>query len=115
MIIESAKYNRTIIRVRHHSVPKYLSAIRSKVAEFGKEALTSYEEPRELTLGFRCGDEVHVVGLNNIREHYNIERILPPIPGLVLIKRNTSSTISQEKGIAMFTKDCKDALNSNHH
>jgi hypothetical protein len=113
--MESPKYNRTIIRVRHQSIPAYLAATRSKASEFGKEALTPYEEPRSLVLGFQCGDEVHIVGLNNIRAHYNIRRTLPDIPGLVILNRNPAPYVSEEEGIAMFTKDCRDALNSNHH
>lgn len=110
--MESPKYNK---RIRHQSVPAYLSAIRAKVAEFGKEALTAYDEPRALVLGFLCGDEVHLIGLNNIRAHYNIERVLPNIPGLVHISRNPSPTVSEEDGIKMFTDDCRKALNINHH
>lgn len=105
------KYNNTLIRIRHQSVPAYLSAIRARVTTFGKEALAPYEEPKALVLGFQCRDEIHVIGLNNIRAHYNIERVLPDIPGLVLIKRNTSSPVSQEDGVKMFMNDCKEALN----
>ena len=109
--MSSPKYNK-IIRIQHQSIPAYLSAIRAKVAEFGKEALTAYDEPRALVLGFQCGDEIHLVGLNNIRAHYNIERILPNIPGLVSFNRNTGPVVSQKIGIAMFMNDCKEALNS---
>lgn len=108
--MESPKYNK-VIRIRHQSIPAYLSAIRSKVAEFGKEALVAYDEPRALVLGFQCKDELHLIGLNNIRAHYNIERILPDIPGLVSFNRNPAPPISQEDGIKMFMNDCKKALN----
>lgn len=105
--MDSPKYN----RIRHQSVPAYLSAIRDKVIKFSKEALVAYDEPKALVLGFTCGDELHVIGLNNIRAHYNIERVLPNIPGLVSISRNPSPPISQEDGIKMFVNDCKKALN----
>jgi hypothetical protein len=100
-----------ITRIRHQSIPAYLSAIRSKVASFGKDALIPYDEPKSLVLGFRCGDEVHLVGLNNIRAHYNIERILPNIPGLVSWRRNAAPLIGEKAGIDMFVVDCKKALN----
>lgn len=103
-------YNKT--RIRHQSVNAYLSAIRTKVAEFGKTALTFYDEPRSLVLGFQCGDELHLIGLNNIRAHYNIERILPSIPGLISFNRNSAQSISQEQGLKMFTNDIRYALNS---
>ena len=101
-----------MIRIRHQSIPGYLAAIRSKVAEFGKEALSSYDEPRALVLGFKCGDEVHLIGTNNIRAHYNIAR---NISGLIVIKcRNHTPEISQEDGIKMFMNDCKEALSYEH-
>jgi len=96
-----------MIRIQHHSIPKYLAAIRAKVAEFGKEALAAYDEPKALVVGFKCGNEVHVVGINNIRAHYNIER---NIPGFVVVSRNTAPTVPQEIGIKMFINDCKEAL-----
>lgn len=105
--MDSPKYNK---RIRHQSVPAYLSAIRTKVAQFGGSALTAYDEPRALVLGFLCGDEVHLIGLNNIRAHYNIERVLPNISGLVHLSRNPSPSVSQEDGIRMFMNDCKEAL-----
>ncbi len=95
--------------MRHNSVSTYLAAMRVKVAKFGKEALSSYEEPKALCLGFTCGDEAHVIGMNNIRAHYNIERILP---GFIVIKVNPVATVSQADGIKLFVKDCKEALNS---
>jgi hypothetical protein len=97
-------------RTLYQSVPKYLAAIRSKVAEFGREALTAYSEPGALAIGFRCGSELHVVGLSHIRAHYNIERVLPNITGVVQVRRNPAPPISQEDGIAMFISDCKKAL-----
>jgi hypothetical protein len=100
-----------ITRIRHQSIPAYLSAMRSKVNEFGRETLTTYEEPKALVLGFQCGDEVHLVGLNNIRAYYNIERILPNIPGLVSWRRNSGQLINEKAGIDMFVADCKKALN----
>jgi hypothetical protein len=104
--MESPKYN----RIRHQSIPAYLSAIREKVAKFGKDALTLYDEPRALVLGFRCKDELHLIGLNNIRAHYNIGRVLPNIPGLVLLSRNSAPPITEKDGIEMFLNDCKGAL-----
>lgn len=115
VIMNSPQYNRTMTRIRHQSVPAYLAAIRAKVAEFGKESLTAYDEPKALVLGFQCGDEVHLIGMNNIRAHYNIERVLPTIPGLIVINRNPSPPVSEEDGIKMFTNDCRKALNTNHH
>jgi hypothetical protein len=106
--MDSPKYN----RIRHQSIPDYLSAIREKVAKFGKKALIPYDEPRALVLGFQCGNELHLIGLNNIRAHYNIERVLPNIPGLVSFCRNPAPTISEKDGIEMFANDCKEALNS---
>lgn len=97
-------------RIRHQSIPAYLSAIQTKVAEFGKNALEHYEEPKALVLGFICKDEVHIVGMNNIRAYYNIERILPNIPELISINKNPSQKVSPEDGIKMFINDCKNAL-----
>ncbi len=99
-------------RIRHYSIPDYLAAIRAKAAEFGKEALSPYEEPKALCLGFTCGDEAHVIGINNIRAHYNIQR---NIPCFVIINMNPAPSVSQEDGIKMFVNDCKEALNSNKH
>jgi hypothetical protein len=48
--------------------------------------------------------------MNNIRAHYNIERILPNIPGLVSFSRNTAPPVSQKTGTEMFADDCKKAL-----
>lgn len=109
--MDSPKYNdTTMIRIRHQSILAFLAAIRSKIAECGREALTAYDEPKALVLGFQCGNEVHLVGLNNIRAHYNIERILRNIPGLVHFSLNTKPIVSQEIGIKMFMDDCRKAL-----
>jgi hypothetical protein len=95
----------------HRSVPAYLSAIRKKVAEFGREELTAYSKPRSLCLGFQCKDEIHMIGVNAIRAHYKIERVLPDIPHLVISGNDSTPTISQDSGIEMFMKDCGEALN----
>lgn len=104
--------NSNIVRIHHKSVPTYLATIRQKVIEFGKEALIAYSEPKALVIGFQCKNEVHVVGNNSIRSHYNIERILPNIPGLVSFRRNKSPTVSHNDGVEMFINDCKKALNN---
>jgi hypothetical protein len=104
--------NKIITRIRHQSIPDYFSAVRAKVAEFGKGALTAYDEPKSLVLGFKCGDEIHLIGLNNIRAHYKIERtFLQNIPGAFSWRRDTSPTISENDGVKMFGDDFKKALN----
>lgn len=100
----------TITQIQYQSIPAYLTALKDKATQFGRATLTAYNEPQTFVLGFRCQNEIHIVGLNIIRGHYNIERILPNIPGLISISRRAIPAISQEMGLKMFIDDCKKAL-----
>jgi hypothetical protein len=72
--------------------------MQDKIIEFGAASLMSYSNSKSLVLGFRCNNEIHLVGINNIRSHYKIDRF----------------NFNQKIGIEMFMNDCKNILNKTY-